>query len=56
VLDEFRDDPEQMHRYAQTVRQAAERDELGNVSQLVGDEYERPGRPLPAPLAQSKRA
>ena len=40
VLDEFLDDPEQMQRYAQSLRQAAERDELGNVSQLVGDEYE----------------
>ena len=27
VLDEFLDDPEQMHRYAQSLRQAAERDE-----------------------------
>ena len=27
-------------RYAQSLRQAAERVELGNVSQLVGDEYE----------------
>lgn len=26
VLDEFVDDPEQMHRYAQSLRQAAERD------------------------------
>jgi hypothetical protein len=40
VLDEFLDDREQMHRYAQSLRQAAERDELGNVSHLVGDEYE----------------
>ncbi|HKM52495.1 MAG TPA: hypothetical protein VJY33_03735 [Isosphaeraceae bacterium] len=40
VLDEFLDGPERMHRYAQSLRQAAERDEIGNVSQLVGDEYE----------------
>jgi 5-methylcytosine-specific restriction protein A len=40
VLDDFIGDPERMHRYAQSLRQAAERDEPGNVSQLVGDEYE----------------
>jgi hypothetical protein len=28
VLDEFLDDPEQMHRYARSLRQAAVRDEL----------------------------
>jgi 5-methylcytosine-specific restriction enzyme A len=40
VLDEFLDDYEQMHRFAQSLRQAAAEDEPGNVSQLVGDEYE----------------
>ena len=40
VLDKFLDDPEQMHRFALRVRQAAERDEPRNFSQLVGDEYE----------------
>jgi 5-methylcytosine-specific restriction enzyme A len=40
VLDGFLDDPERRHCYAQSLRQAAERDEPGNVSQLVGDEYE----------------
>ena len=38
MLDEFLDDLEQMHRFAQSPRQAAERDEPGNVPQLVGEE------------------
>lgn len=40
VLDEFRKDPEQMHRVAERLRQAATTDEPGNTSELVGDEYE----------------
>jgi hypothetical protein len=44
------------HRHAQRLRQAAERDELGNVSQLVGDEYESVLEdPLPAALTEGSR-
>lgn len=40
VLDEFRDDPEQMHRVAERLRQAAATDEPGNSSDFLDDEYE----------------
>jgi 5-methylcytosine-specific restriction enzyme A len=40
VLDEFLDDYDQMHRFAQNLRQAAAEDEPGNAPQAIGDEYE----------------
>jgi len=40
VLFAFLDDPQQMHGYAQSLRQAAANDEPENVSQLIGDEEE----------------
>lgn len=40
VLDEFIDDPERMHQYAQDLRQAAVNDEPINVSQLIEDDNE----------------
>ena len=40
VLDEFLKDYDQMHRFAQRLRRAAERDEPENTLQFVGDEYE----------------
>jgi 5-methylcytosine-specific restriction protein A len=40
VLEAFLKGRKQMHRDAVTIRRAAETDEPGNASQLVGDEYE----------------
>jgi 5-methylcytosine-specific restriction protein A len=40
VLLEFLDDPQRMHGYAQSLRQAAADDEPENAPQLIGDEEE----------------
>jgi 5-methylcytosine-specific restriction enzyme A len=40
VLNEFIDDYDQMHRFAQRLRQAAAEDNPGHATQLVGDEDE----------------